>query len=99
MITINEKCVKPFKLPSYHHFIMFTNEMEAVKPSKDDRRNCLIRCSDDSIKVEKKTNNTYWIKFAKCMNSCTQTERQNKLKLAYKANDAIALYFANWYQS
>ena len=54
MITINEKCVKPFKLPSYHHFIMFTNEMEAVKPSKDDRRNCLIQCSDDLIKVGKK---------------------------------------------
>ena len=57
MITINEKCVKPFKLPSYHHFIMFTNEMEAVKPSKDDRRNCLIQCSDDLIKVGKKNNN------------------------------------------
>lgn len=52
-ITINEKCVKPFKLPSYHHFILFTNEMEAVKPSKDDRRNCLIQCSDELIKVGK----------------------------------------------
>ena len=52
-IIINEKCVKPFKLPSYHHFIMFTNEMEAIKPSKDDRRNCLIQCSDELIKVGK----------------------------------------------
>jgi hypothetical protein len=52
-ITINEKCVKPFKLPSYHHFITFTNETEAIKPTKDDRRNCVIQCSDDLIKVGK----------------------------------------------
>jgi hypothetical protein len=52
-IIINEKCVKPFTIPSFHHFITFTNEMEAIKPSKDDRRNCLIQCSDELIKVGK----------------------------------------------
>jgi len=47
-ITINEKCVKPFTIRSYHHFIASTNK-DAVKPSKNDRRNCLIRCSDELI--------------------------------------------------
>jgi hypothetical protein len=72
-ITINEKSVKPFKLPSFHHFITFTNEMEAVKPSKDDRRNCLIQCSDELIKVGKTEQQlevieTYIETFVKTMN-------------------------------
>jgi len=52
-LTINEKCVKPFKIQSYHHFITSTNNEEAIKPSKNDRRNCLIRCSDELIKRNK----------------------------------------------
>lgn len=53
ILTINEKGVKPFKIHSYHHFIAFTNENEAVKPTKDDRRTCLIRSSDKLIKTDK----------------------------------------------
>ena len=72
-IVINEKCVKPFKIPSYHHFITFTNQTEAIKPSKDDRRNCVIQCSDDLIKVGKTNEQleeieTYIQTFIKTMN-------------------------------
>jgi hypothetical protein len=72
-ITINEKCVKPFTIPSFHHFIAFTNEMEAIKPTKDDRRNCVIQCSDDLIKVGKTDEQlnvieTYIETFVKTMN-------------------------------
>jgi len=72
-IIINEKCVKPFTIPSFHHFITFTNEMEAIKPSKDDRRNCLIQCSDELIKVGKTDQQlevieTYIETFVKTMN-------------------------------
>jgi len=52
-LTINEKGVKPFEIQSYHHFITSTNNDEAIKPSKNDRRNCLIRCSDELIKRNK----------------------------------------------
>lgn len=52
-IMINEKGVKPFGIQSYHHFITSTNNEEAIKPSKNDRRNCLIRCSDELIKRNK----------------------------------------------
>jgi hypothetical protein len=52
-ITINEKGVKPFDIHSYHHFITSTNNEEAIKPSKNDRRNCLIRCSDELVKNNK----------------------------------------------
>jgi len=52
-LTINEKGVKPFKIHSYHHFITSTNNEEAIKPSKNDRRNCLIRCSDELVKKNK----------------------------------------------
>jgi hypothetical protein len=54
-VTINEKMVKPFKIHSYHHFIVSTNNEESIKPSKNDRRNCLIRSSDELIKVNKST--------------------------------------------
>lgn len=52
-MTINEKGVKPFDIHSYHHFITSTNNEEAIKPSKNDRRNCLIRCSDELVKINK----------------------------------------------
>jgi hypothetical protein len=53
ILTINEKGVKPFKIRSHHHFIAFTNSEEAIKPTKDDRRTCLIRSSDKLIKTDK----------------------------------------------
>jgi hypothetical protein len=52
-LLINEKGVKPFTIQSYHHFITSTNNEEAIKPSKNDRRNCLIRCSDELVKRNK----------------------------------------------
>jgi hypothetical protein len=52
-LLINEKQVKPFTIQSYHHFITSTNNEEAIKPSKNDRRNCLIRCSDELVKRNK----------------------------------------------
>jgi hypothetical protein len=46
-IMINQKGVDAYELPSYHKFIVFTNNEEAIKPTKGDRRNVVIRCSDE----------------------------------------------------
>ena len=46
-MTINQKGVPQYEVQSYHKFICSTNNKEAIKPSKDDRRNCLIECSDE----------------------------------------------------
>lgn len=46
-MIINQKGVPQYEVQSYHKFICATNNEEAIKPSKDDRRNCLIECSDE----------------------------------------------------
>jgi hypothetical protein len=46
-MIINQKGVPQYEVQSYHKFICATNNKEAIKPSKDDRRNCLIECSDE----------------------------------------------------
>ena len=50
-ITINEKGKGQYDLPSYHHFIITSNDVEggAIQTSEDDRRNLIIRCGDDLI--------------------------------------------------
>lgn len=52
-ISINTKGVKQYNVDSYHRFIVFTNNEEAIKPTKDDRRNVVIRCSDELCKPDK----------------------------------------------
>jgi len=48
-VIINQKNVAPFVMNSYHRFISFTNNEEPLTTKKDDRRNLVIRCSDELI--------------------------------------------------
>lgn len=49
-ITINNKGVNQFKASSYHRFIITTNKEDPIKTSDDDRRNFIIRSSDELCK-------------------------------------------------
>jgi hypothetical protein len=46
-ISINNKGVNQFEIPSYHRFIITTNKEEPVNTTKDDRRKLIVRCSDE----------------------------------------------------
>jgi hypothetical protein len=48
-VTINIKGVKAFNHPSYHRFFITTNSPDPVTSKSDDRRNCIIRSSDELI--------------------------------------------------
>ena len=48
-ININNKGVNAYTSRSYHRFLITTNKEEPVNTSKDDRRNFIIRCSDELI--------------------------------------------------
>ena len=50
-MTINEKGVKQFVITSYAKFIVTTNNDEAIKPTRGDRRNIMMYAADDLIKV------------------------------------------------
>jgi hypothetical protein len=51
-ISINQKGIDSYQIASYHRFVVFTNNEETIKPTKDDRRNCVIRCSDELCKKD-----------------------------------------------
>jgi phage/plasmid-associated DNA primase len=57
MMTINQKGVNQFKIKSYHRFIAFTNKDDPIKTSGDDRRNFIIRSSDELIPKTEYQNN------------------------------------------
>lgn len=46
-LQINEKGVNQYEVKSYHRFIITTNKEEPIKTRKGDRRNFIIRCSDE----------------------------------------------------
>jgi len=46
-LTINNKGVNQYDIQSYHRFIITTNKMEPFNTSKDDRRNLIVRSSDE----------------------------------------------------
>lgn len=46
-LTINNKGVNQYDIQSFHRFIITTNNGEPVNTSKDDRRNLIIRSSDE----------------------------------------------------
>ncbi len=48
-ITINKKGIDPYEIKSYHRFIITTNNEEPINTKKDDRRNFIIRSSDEKI--------------------------------------------------
>lgn len=56
-ISINSKGQAPIIVKSYHRFFNTTNNSDPVSVSKDDRRNCVIRASDELCR-----NSTYFNK-------------------------------------
>jgi hypothetical protein len=54
-MTINQKGISQYKVKSYHRFIITTNNDDPIKTKKGDRRNLIIRSSD-----EKKGNTEYF---------------------------------------
>ena len=46
-IVINEKGKQPYKIKSFHRWIGTTNSEEPIPTKKGDRRNVVIRCSDE----------------------------------------------------
>jgi hypothetical protein len=56
-MTINEKGISQYSITSYHRFIVTTNSDDPIPTSKDDRRNLIIRSSD-----EKKGDSKYFDK-------------------------------------
>ena len=58
-IMINRKGIDQIQIKSYHRFIITTNSTEPINTSKDDRRNLIVRCSDDLINNKKYFNKLY----------------------------------------
>jgi hypothetical protein len=48
-LTINNKGLNKFEINSFHRFIITTNNEEPIGSKKDDRRNLIIRSSDEKI--------------------------------------------------
>jgi len=48
-LTINKKNQDPFDIISYHRFLITTNNEDPINTKKDDRRNVIIRCSDEKV--------------------------------------------------
>ena len=46
-LTINQKGVNQYKINSYHRFIITTNKEDPINTTLDDRRNIIIRSSDE----------------------------------------------------
>ena len=46
-LTINNKGVNQFRITSYHRFLITTNNEDPITTRKDDRRNLIIRSSDE----------------------------------------------------
>ena len=61
-LTINNKGVNQFKITSYHRFLITTNNEDPVITRKDDRRNLIIRSSDEKI-----GNKEYFTELHKCI--------------------------------
>lgn len=61
-IQINKKHVESFTFTSYHRYIVFSNNEDPIMTSDDDRRNVIIRCSDELC--DKTINEAYWTKMS-----------------------------------
>jgi hypothetical protein len=48
-LTINAKGVAQYQIDSYHRFFITTNNPDPITTKKDDRRNLIIRSSDEKI--------------------------------------------------
>ena len=58
-IHINKKNCPQYDINSYHRYIFTTNSEDPLPTSKDDRRFCIIRCSDEKIGDREYFNNLY----------------------------------------
>lgn len=47
-VPINPKGKTKFSMNSFHRFILLTNDVDPVVTSEEDRRNVIIRCSDEN---------------------------------------------------
>ena len=72
-LTINEKGVKSYNINSYHRFIITTNNEDPINSKKDDRRNLIIRSSDELI-----GNTEYFNKIYKLL------DNENVIKSCYE---------------
>jgi hypothetical protein len=63
-MTINQKGVAQYTIDSYHRFIITTNNEDPIKTPTDDRRNLIIRSSD-----EKKGDKEYFVKINEYMDN------------------------------
>jgi hypothetical protein len=48
-LTINSKGIAQYQIYSYHRFFITTNNFDPITTKKDDRRNVIIRSSDEKI--------------------------------------------------
>ena len=62
-LVINSKGVNQYKIHSYHRFINTTNQEQPVATSEDDRRNLIVRCSDELL-----NNSAYFIEINRLIN-------------------------------
>jgi putative DNA primase/helicase len=60
-LSINNKNVNQYEINSYHRFLITTNNLEPVNTSSDDRRNIIIRSSDEKIGNKDYFNNLHSI--------------------------------------
>lgn len=60
-LTINNKGINQYDINSYHRFIITTNSSEPINTSKDDRRNLIIRSSDEKCGDKDYFNKMYQI--------------------------------------
>jgi hypothetical protein len=58
-ITINNKGKNQYDIQSYHRFIITTNNEDPITTKQDDRRNLVIRCSDELIGNKEYFNKLY----------------------------------------
>lgn len=48
-LIINKKNQDPYEVESYHRFLITTNNEDPINTKKGDRRNVIIRCSDEKV--------------------------------------------------
>jgi len=66
-IRINKKGIESYDITSYHRFVVCSNGEDPIRTSEDDRRNLIIKCSDELC--NKDINKDYWIKMRKLINN------------------------------
>jgi hypothetical protein len=66
-VRVNKKGIESYDIISYHRFIIYSNGEDPIRTSEDDRRNLIIKSSDELC--DKEINKEYWIKMRKMINN------------------------------